>query len=67
MQVIFVQKLPSYKMLINLLIFRYSGFSTLGDIDNVPFDGPMAPATYFWLPVLLVTSVAARLAMIADS
>ena len=68
MQVLFfVQILPSYKMLMNLLIFRYSGFSTLGDIDNVRFVGPIAPATYFWLPVILVTSVAARLASMADS
>ena len=54
-------------MFVNLLIFRYSGFSTLGDIDNVRFVGPMAPATYFWLPVIFVTSKAARLARMADS
>ena len=37
--------------LIYLLIFLKSGFSTDGDIDNVLFVGPIAPATYLFTPV----------------
>ena len=50
-----------------LLIFRNSGFSTLGEIDSVLFVGPIAPATYFWLPLILVASSAALFAIVADS
>ena len=34
-----------------LLIFLYPGFSTLGEMDNVLFVGPIAPATYLLTPV----------------
>ena len=51
----------------DLLIFRNSGFSTLGEIDSVLFVGPIAPATYFCFPLILVASSAALFAIIADS
>jgi hypothetical protein len=31
-------------------MFRYSGFSTLGEIDKVLLVGPIAPATYLLIP-----------------
>lgn len=50
-----------------ILIFLSSGCSTEGEIESVLFVGPMAPATYLLTPVVLVTSVAARRAIFADS
>ena len=34
----------------NLLMFRYSGFSTEGEIDRVRLVGPRAPQTYRGIP-----------------
>lgn len=34
----------------HLLTFLNSGFSTEGDMDKVLLVGPIAPATYFWIP-----------------
>ena len=35
-------------------MFLYPGFSTLGEIDNVLFVGPIAPATYLLTPTITV-------------
>ena len=38
------------KGLIDLLMFLYPGFSTLGEIESVLLVGPIAPATYLFTP-----------------
>jgi len=41
----------------NLLMLRISGFSTDGDIDNVRLVGPRPPATYRFIPGMLITAL----------
>ena len=46
------------KGLIDLLMFLYPGFSTLGEIESVLLVGPIAPATYLFTPknILLISN-----------